>query len=130
MGSKLAPNRGADLHHQPDRRQAIEPRHQRIVQGRRDGEGRQCPVEHISVAFLAQQAALDDALGQFLDKQRHPVGAIGDLGDDIVGQRLAANDLRDQGGAVTPVQPIERQHRHLRLASPGRLELGAECDEQ
>ena len=29
-----------------------------------------------------------------------------------------------------PVQPVERQHRHLRLAGPGRLELGPERHDQ
>jgi hypothetical protein len=52
-------------------RQAVEPRHQRVVQARRDRERRQCPIEHIAVHFLAQQTALQHALGQFLDKQRH-----------------------------------------------------------
>jgi hypothetical protein len=38
--------------------------------------------------------------------------------------------LRDQGGPVTPVQTIEHQHRHLRLAGPGRLEFGPKCHVQ
>ena len=42
----------------------------------------------------------------------------------------AARDLLDQGSPVPPVQPIERQHGHLRLAGPGRLELGAERNDQ
>jgi hypothetical protein len=50
--------------------------------------------------------------------------------DNLVGQRLAAGDLRYESGPVAPIQAIERQHRHLRLAGPVRLELGAECDEQ
>jgi hypothetical protein len=33
--------------------------------------------------------------------------------------------LLDQRGAIAPVQPIERHHADLRLADPGRLELGA-----
>jgi len=39
-------------------------------------------------------------------------------------------DLLHQSGLVSPVQAIERQHRHLRLACPGRLELGSERDDQ
>jgi len=34
-------------------------------------------------------------------------------------------DLLDQGNTVVPVQAIDRQHRDLRLAGPGRLKLGA-----
>jgi hypothetical protein len=87
----------------PYRRQAVEPRHQRTLQTCRDRERRQCPVKHVAVRLLAQQAALQDALGQLLDKQRHAVGAIGDLNEDLVRQCLAAGDLRDQGGAVAPI---------------------------
>ena len=65
---KFASDRRADLRHQPYRRQAVEPRQQRGVQRRRDRQRRQRPVKHVAVAFLAQEAALQDALGQFLDK--------------------------------------------------------------
>ena len=78
------------------------------MQTRRDREWRQHAVEHVTIHLLAQQTALQDALGQFLDKQRHTVGAIGDLGDDVIGQRLAAGNLRYQSTSVTPVQAIER----------------------
>jgi hypothetical protein len=127
---KLASDRRADLRHMPHRRQAVEPRQQRVVQTRRDREWRQCAVEHIAIAFLAEQAALQYALGQFLDKQRHAVGAVDDLVDYLIGQRFAAGDLLDQNGPVVPVQAVERQHRHLRLAGPRRLELGAERQDQ
>ena len=50
--------------------------------------------------------------------------------DDLVGQRLAAGDLRYQSGAVTPVQTVESQHADLRLAGPRRLELWAERHDQ
>src|SRR6267378_901955 len=42
----------------PHRRQAVEPRHQRVVQTRRDRERRQRPIEHIAIRLLAQKAAL------------------------------------------------------------------------
>jgi hypothetical protein len=54
---KLAPYCGADLRHQPHRRQTVEPRHQRIVQGGRNSDQR--------------DTALQDAFGQLLDKQWH-----------------------------------------------------------
>jgi hypothetical protein len=114
----------------PHRRQTVEPRHQRGVQTRRKREWRQCPIEHVTVALLAQQTALQNALGQFLDKQWHAVCAIGDLGDNLIGQWFAAGNPLDQIGPVAPVQTIEGQHRHLRLAGPRRLELGAERHDQ
>ena len=77
-----------------------------------------------------RHTALDHALGHFLNKQRHAGGALGDLADDLIGQHLAAGDLLDQCGPVVPVEAVERQHRHLRLAGPGRLELGAKRHDQ
>ena len=38
--------------------------------------------------------------------------------------------MRYQSGPITPVQAAERQHADLRLAGPGRLELGAERHDQ
>jgi hypothetical protein len=55
---KLASDRRADLCHMSHRCQTVEPRHQRVVQGRRDRERRQRAVEDVAVRFLAQQAAL------------------------------------------------------------------------
>jgi hypothetical protein len=100
------------------------------VQGRRDREWRQRPIEHVAIHLLAQQAPLQHALGQFLDKQRHAVGAIDDLGEDFIGQCLVAGDLLDQNGPVIPVEAIERHHADLRLAGPRHLELGAESHDQ
>jgi len=127
---ELASDSRADLRHEPHRRQAVEPRHQRGVERRRDRKRRQCPIEQIAIRLLAQQTALQDALGQFFDKQRHAIGALDDLGDDLIWQRPAAGDLLDQSSTLAPVQAIEGQHRHLRLTGPGRLELGAERHDQ
>ena len=82
---KFASDRCANLRHQPHRCQVVEPCHQRVVQRRRDREGRQCAVEHVAARLFAQQTALQDALGQFLDEQRHAVGPIGDLVGDLLG---------------------------------------------
>jgi hypothetical protein len=100
------------------------------VQSRRDREISQCPIKHVPIRLPTQQTALQDALGQFLDKQRHTVRARDNLADDLAGQRLAAGDLFDQDGAVMPVEAIERQHADLFLAGPDRLELGAERHDQ
>ena len=55
---KLAPDRGSDLCHASHRREAVEPRHQRIVQRRRDRERRQRPTEHVTIRLSAEQTAL------------------------------------------------------------------------
>src|SRR5215470_14149119 len=100
------------------------------MQGWRDRKRLQRAVEHVAIVLLAQQTALQNALRQFLDKQRHAVGAVGNLGDDLVGQRLAAGGLRYQSRAVTPVQTVESQHADLRLAGPRRRELWAKRYDQ
>jgi hypothetical protein len=118
--SDLPRGRRADLRHLPHRHEAVQPREQRGMEGYRDRKRRQRAVEDLAIVLIAQQTALQDALGQFLDKQRHAVGAICNLGDDLAGQRLASN-LRYQNGAVMPVQTIDSQHADLRLAGPNRL---------
>jgi hypothetical protein len=46
-------NRGANLGHMPHRCQAVEPRHQGVVERRRHREWRQCAVEHVAIPFFA-----------------------------------------------------------------------------
>ena len=92
---KLASDRRAGLRHQPHRRRPIQPRQQRRIQARRDRERRQNPVEQVTIRLRSQQSALQHALGQFLDKQRHAIGAVGDLVEHDVRQRLSGN-LRNQ----------------------------------
>jgi hypothetical protein len=48
----------------------------------------------------------------------------------MTSQCLAAGNLRNESGPVAPIQAIEDQHRHMRLAGPRRLELGAERHDQ
>ena len=70
-------------------------------------------------------------LGQLLDEQRHAVGALDDLGDDLGGQGGLPPAICSTSAAPSRrPEPIERQHRDLRLAGPGRLELGTEGDDQ
>ena len=47
------------------------------------------PRRGIAAAGIGQHPALDDRLGQFLDKQRHPVGAVDDLRGDLLGSRAS-----------------------------------------
>ena len=47
-----------------------------------------------------------------------------------VPEMIAMEPQRDQNSSVAPVQTIERQRCHLRLAGPGRPEFGAERHDQ
>jgi len=60
-------------------------------------------------------AGFDHRLGQFLDKERHPVGALDDLVDDIRRQcpRLAAS-------RATSVAPSLRPSRFSAITSPAK----------
>src|SRR5689334_11938103 len=100
------------------------------MQARRDRERRQRTVKYIAICLLAQQAAFQDAFGHLLDEQRHTVGAVYDLLDNFIGQRLASGDLQYQSRPVTPVQAIEREAADPRLAGPRRVKLGAEGHDQ
>ena len=77
------------------------------------------------------RAGFQHRLGQFLDEQRHAVGALGDLLHDLGRQRRIPGDVGDHRRRVAPVEPGQRQHRHMRLPGPRRLKLGAEhCQQQ
>jgi hypothetical protein len=69
-------------------------------------------------------------LGQFLDEQRHAVGAVGDLIDDLAAERGVAGQPQHQRGDLALAKAVQRQHRHMRLAAPGRLKLGPEGNHQ
>jgi hypothetical protein len=77
---KLAADARPDLGHLLHRDQAVEARHQRITQGRRDSQCGQGPVQHQAPVALLEHPGFEHRLGQLLDEQRHTVG----LGDDLV----------------------------------------------
>jgi len=79
---KVAPDGGADLRHSLGHRaEPVEAPQQRGVQGGRHGERRRRHGGYRHVAAIG--AGLDNRLGHFLDKERHPVGALDDLVDNI-----------------------------------------------
>ena len=71
--------------------------------------------------------AFEHRLGQFLDEQRHAVGALDDLLEQRLRQRLAAGDVLDQRHALAPAEAVERHGGDVRLAGPGRLEVRADA---
>jgi len=59
-------------------------------------------------------ASLDHRLGQFLDKERHPVGALDDLVDNIRRQcPEIVGELMHEGCPFIAAEPVECHHRHL-----------------
>jgi hypothetical protein len=71
---------GQGLH----RRQAVEPRHERVVQGGGDGQRVQGPGQRIALVPLLEQARLQHHLGQLLHKQGYPIRLGHDLLDHLV----------------------------------------------
>ena len=79
---------------------------------------------------LVELLAFHHGLGQFLDEQRHAVGALDDLLEQGCRQRLAAGDVLDHRHALAPAEAVERHGGHVRMADPRRLEIGAVRDDQ
>ena len=90
LEAELAPDAGGSLRHLLHRLQAVEPRHQRIVQRGGDGELLERRRQLETRRGLREAPGLQHGLGQLLDEQRHAVGPDGDLVNDRVGQGLAA----------------------------------------
>jgi hypothetical protein len=108
----------------------IEPRQERLLERCRDRRRSNRTRCHVPVAGFYEQAALDHGLGQFLDEQRHAIGPIDDLVGDLLGQDLAAGDVRDHLGAQPARQAIKTDQRHLRTSDPGWYEFWPEGDDR
>ena len=78
---EAAPDHRADLRHLARRAEPVEPRHQRLLQRRRD---------RLDAALLT---ALQKQPRHLLDEQRHAAGARGDVVDHLLRQRVAGGDL-------------------------------------
>ena len=128
---KLAAEHRADLRNLlGGRPEPVEASHQRGMQGRRHRQRRKrCRRQHRGNP-VSLRGAFQHRLGQLLDKQRHAVGALDDLRDDIGGERGIAGQLLHQRLAVAFAEPIERQTRDVGAAAPGRLEFGTKGDHQ
>ena len=112
---EVAADAGGDLCDALDLRQAIEARHQRVVQGRRHAEAR-LGSAGAPRAVLRLPGQLHEGPRQLFDEQRHAVGPGQDLAADRLRQGVAAFDggrHRLDGGAS---QAVERQARHVRMA--------------
>ena len=122
--AELAPDAGGRLRHFLDRLQPVQPRHQAVMQRGGDGDGAERSIQNQPVAVLFQRAGFKDRLGQFLDKQRHAVGALRDDLHDLVRQRLAVGQLGDDVPDLILAQPVQRKARHDGMPAKAILEAG------
>ena len=90
---EFASNGCADLQHFARRTEAVDARHKRRLQRGRNGERPRRLVKHILVAGFLQLLAFEHGLGEFFDEQRHAVGAVDDLIEQVGRQRLATGDV-------------------------------------
>ena len=118
---ELAPDRRTDLRHLLDRSEAVEARHQRVVQGRGNRERRQRVL-----LGVGDQPRFQHGLGQLLEEQRHAVGPRDDLVADLGRQCPTADQPLDHGRALAAAQPVELQQRGVCLGAPGRREVRPE----
>ena len=79
---------------------------------------------------LSWSARSSTGPGQLLDKQWHAIGALNDLLDYFAPQRRVAGKPTDESRNVALAEPVQPQYGHVRTATPGLLELGAEGDNQ
>ena len=100
------------------------------MQGRRNRQRgyRGCRQHRRQAVFLTD--VFQHCLGQFLDEQRHAIGALDDLGDDLAAERRVAGDAENQRANLPTAEPVQREARHMRLAAPRRLKLRPKGDDQ
>ena len=129
---KLPPEDGSDPRDLLGRRsEPVEPRHERGVQCRGDGERRPCyRFAGGSTAGPARVGRFQHRLRQLLDEQRHALRALDDLVHDAARQPFLAGDPFDQRRSFAPVEAVESQHRDVRLSGPSRLKFASEGDDE
>ena len=124
---ELPADAGADLrnlfHHWCE---AVEARHQRIVQGGWNSQRRQRPGEDVAVSDVAEQSGFEHGFGELLREERHALRARQNLLKHFGGQRLASSDPLDQRPGLCLRQAVQREQRHVRKADPRRRELRPE----
>jgi hypothetical protein len=126
---ELTPNSSSYLRYLLGGAEPVEPRHQRGVEARGDGQGRGRNCRGGPPPF-ALALHLQYCFGHLLHKQRNAVGALHDLRHHIRRQLLVADKVRDDGRRITLSEAVERHARNMRPSSPRRVELGAESDDE
>ena len=129
---EFAPDGGADLRDLLDRREPVETRHQRVVQGHRN-RGNGDRLKHVILARVVEHPGFEDRLGHFLDKQGNPVGLADDDLRNLGGKALAVRQAGEHRADLILAQPLEPQHRHMGSVQPRREEIrpeGDQCEER
>jgi hypothetical protein len=129
LAAELPPDHRRDLGHLLDRRQPVQPGHERVLERRGDRQRRQRAGQLVPVADVPEQARLQHRLGQLLDEQRHPVRPGQDLVEHLRRQRLAPGQPLDHRPALPPAEPAERERGDVPVARPGRGEAGPRRDD-
>ncbi len=120
---ELAPEDRAELRDFANARQAIEPRHQQVLQRGGDRDVRERTRQLVALLAIAHEIRLDDRLRQLLHVQRHAVGLVDHVFDHLDGHRLAAGALHDQRLHLRALEPAERDRRHVRAHRPAWHEV-------
>ena len=101
----------ADLRDLPRCAEPVEPRGERLLQGRRDR------------LRAALHAALQEQARHLLDEQRHAAGALVHPLDDVLGQRMTRREFADHARDLRAIERRERDHAMVRAHAPTRAEL-------
>ena len=99
--------------HLTDHWQAIQPRHQGILERGRDRHRRQGTSQRVALPLLVQHVRLQQHLGELFDEQRHPIGPGHDVLNHLRRQGFAARQVGNQRFHLGTLQAVERQRRHM-----------------
>jgi hypothetical protein len=128
---KFAAEHGTDLRDFLGRRpESVEPRGERGMQRGRDRQLRPRTGGEESGDAGLPIGAFEHRFGQFLDKQRDPVGALHDLCNEGGFERGMGRQVLHQRSALALAEPFEFQQRNMRLTAPTMLELRSVGDNQ
>ena len=108
---KIAPQHRADLRDFARFAEPVEPRGERLLQGRRD---RLC---------AALRVALEQEPRHLLDEQRDAARSLAHSIDHLVGERMPACDLPDHFSHLRAVERRERNNAVVRAQAPVRAEF-------
>ncbi|PBA12383.1 hypothetical protein CKJ70_08135 [Mycobacterium avium] len=93
---EFAPHGGTQLRQTPDRRQAVQACHQRVMQRAGNRQRREPARQRVPVFFLPQKAGFKDHLGELFNEQRHTVGLGDHLPHNLRRQLLALRNVANQ----------------------------------
>ena len=113
-----------------DAGEAIEARHQRVVQGFGNRQQRQRTGQTEPVSRGLESAQLEHRLGELLDIEGHAVGPGDDMVEDLGRQLPAAGHLLDQRRRLAVAEMGEGERGDVRKTRPGRHETGPVGDQQ